>query len=37
MRFGVLTGGDDAPGLNAVIRSVTKSLIHHSGAQVLVI
>jgi ATP-dependent phosphofructokinase / diphosphate-dependent phosphofructokinase len=35
MHIGVLTGGGDAPGLNAVIRAVTKSLIHQCGAQVL--
>lgn len=35
MRVGVLTGGGDCPGLNAVIRSVTKSLINLCGAQVL--
>ncbi|MBX3619616.1 MAG: ATP-dependent 6-phosphofructokinase [Rhizobacter sp.] len=35
MRIGVLTGGGDAPGLNAVIRAVTKSLIHQTGAEVL--
>ena len=27
MRVGVLTGGGDCPGLNAVIRAVTKSLM----------
>jgi ATP-dependent phosphofructokinase / diphosphate-dependent phosphofructokinase len=35
MRIGLLTGGGDAPGLNAVIRAVTKSLIHQGGAEVL--
>lgn len=35
MHIGVLTGGGDAPGLNAVIRAVTKSLIHQCGARVL--
>lgn len=38
MRVGVLTGGGDCPGLNAVIRAVTKSLIQHgqgSGMEVL--
>ena len=35
MRIGVLTGGGDCPGLNAVIRSVTKSLIHLCDAQVV--
>ena len=35
MRVGVLTGGGDCPGLNAVIRAVTKSLIHHGRCEVL--
>jgi ATP-dependent phosphofructokinase / diphosphate-dependent phosphofructokinase len=35
MRIGVLTGGGDCPGLNAVIRSVTKSLLRQCGAEVL--
>ncbi|MBC7994528.1 MAG: 6-phosphofructokinase [Rhizobacter sp.] len=35
MRIGLLTGGGDAPGLNAVIRAVTKSLIRQGGAEVL--
>jgi 6-phosphofructokinase len=35
MRIGVLTGGGDCPGLNAVIRAVTKSLIHQCGAAVI--
>ena len=35
MRIGVLTGGGDCPGLNAVIRAVTKSLIHRAGAEVV--
>ena len=34
-RVGVLTGGGDCPGLNAVIRAVTKSLILHDGAEVV--
>jgi phosphofructokinase-like protein len=34
-RLGVLTGGGDCPGLNAVIRAVTKSLIQQCGAEVL--
>ena len=33
MRVGILTGGGDCPGLNAVIRAVTKSLIHRCGAE----
>ena len=28
-RIGILTGGGDAPGLNAVIRAVTKKLVRH--------
>ncbi|MDH5510371.1 MAG: 6-phosphofructokinase, partial [Nitrospinota bacterium] len=28
MRIGVLTGGGDCPGLNAVIRAVVKTAIH---------
>ena len=35
MRVGVLTGGGDCPGLNAVIRAVAKSLIHHGHCEVL--
>lgn len=35
MRVGVLTGGGDCPGLNAVIRAVTKSLIRQCDAQVI--
>ena len=36
MRVGVLTGGGDCPGLNAVIRAVTKSLLQHgNGIEVL--
>lgn len=31
LRVGVLTGGGDCPGLNAVIRAVAKSLIHHGN------
>jgi 6-phosphofructokinase 1 len=33
-RIGVLTGGGDSPGLNAVIRAVVKSLILDTGAEV---
>lgn len=33
-RIGLLTGGGDCPGLNAVIRAVTKSLILHHKAEV---
>lgn len=35
MRVGILTGGGDCPGLNAVIRAATKSLIHECGAEVI--
>ncbi len=34
-RVGLLTGGGDCPGLNAVIRAVTKSLILQHNAQVI--
>ncbi|RJP35755.1 MAG: 6-phosphofructokinase [Phycisphaerales bacterium] len=34
-RIGVLTGGGDCPGLNAVIRAVTKSAIHDHGLEVM--
>ena len=33
-RIGILTGGGDAPGLNAVIRGVVKAAIHTHGWQV---
>jgi ATP-dependent phosphofructokinase / diphosphate-dependent phosphofructokinase len=33
-RIGVMTGGGDCPGLNAVIRAVTKSALHHYGLEV---
>jgi len=33
-RIGLLTGGGDCPGLNAVIRAVTKDALHH-GVQVV--
>jgi 6-phosphofructokinase 1 len=35
MRIGLLTGGGDCPGINAVIRAVTKSLILECGAEVV--
>jgi ATP-dependent phosphofructokinase / diphosphate-dependent phosphofructokinase len=35
MRIGVLTGGGDCPGLNAVIRAVTKSLMNLCSAEVV--
>ncbi len=34
-RIGVLTGGGDCPGLNAVIRAVAKTLMHQYDAEVL--
>lgn len=34
-RIGILTGGGDCPGINAVIRSVTKTMIEKYGAKVL--
>ncbi|HEX3033425.1 MAG TPA: 6-phosphofructokinase [Bacillota bacterium] len=34
-RIGVLTGGGDCPGLNAVIRAVAKTSIHEFGWEVL--
>ena len=33
-RIGILTGGGDCPGLNAVIRAVVKSAIHRHGLEV---
>ena len=30
-RIGILTGGGDCPGLNAVIRAVTKSAVNDFG------
>ena len=35
LRVGVLTGGGDCPGLNAVIRAVTKSLLLRCNANVV--
>jgi 6-phosphofructokinase 1 len=35
MRIGVLTGGGDCPGLNAVIRSVVRSADAHYGSEVI--
>lgn len=35
MRIGVLTGGGDCPGLNAVIRAVVKTAINEYGWEVL--
>jgi phosphofructokinase-like protein len=34
-RVGILTGGGDCPGLNAVIRAVTKCLIRQCGLEVM--
>ena len=34
MHIGLLTGGGDCPGLNAVIRAVALALIHECGARV---
>jgi phosphofructokinase-like protein len=34
-RIGILTGGGDCPGLNAVIRSVAKPAMGHFGAKVI--
>ena len=34
MHIGILTGGGDCPGLNAVIRAVTLALVHQQGARV---
>lgn len=34
-RIGILTGGGDAPGLNAVIRAVVKSAMNEGGYEVL--
>jgi len=34
-RIGILTGGGDSPGLNAVIRAVAKSLMQDAGAEVI--
>ncbi|ACY47201.1 6-phosphofructokinase [Rhodothermus marinus] len=35
LRIGLLTGGGDCPGMNAVIRAVTKSLILQANAEVI--
>jgi 6-phosphofructokinase 1 len=35
MRIGILTGGGDCPGLNAVIRAVSKTLMHEQGAELV--
>ena len=36
MRIGVLTGGGDCPGLNAVIRAVTRKGIDTHGWEIVV-
>ncbi len=35
MRIGILTGGGDCPGLNAVIRSIAKPAMSYFGATVI--
>ena len=35
LRLGILTGGGDAPGLNAVIRAVVRRSMHVEGAEIL--
>jgi phosphofructokinase-like protein len=35
MRFGVLTGGGDCPGLNAVIRAIVRKGMHDHGHELL--
>ena len=35
LRVGILTGGGDAPGLNAVIRAVVRRASHVEGAEIL--
>jgi 6-phosphofructokinase 1 len=34
-RIGILTGGGDCPGINAVIRAVAKKAIHEQGMEVI--
>ncbi len=34
-RFGILTGGGDAPGLNAVLRAVVKTAAHEQAAEII--
>lgn len=34
-RIGVLTGGGDCPGLNAVIRAVVKTAVGEAGLEVI--
>ena len=35
MRFGVLTGGGDCPGLNAVIRAIVRKGIDLDGHEIV--
>ncbi|MCX7008837.1 MAG: ATP-dependent 6-phosphofructokinase [Kiritimatiellaeota bacterium] len=35
LRIGILTGGGDCPGLNAVVRAVGKTVMHEYGATVI--
>jgi len=35
LRIGILTGGGDCPGLNAVIRAVAKTLMHDQNAEII--
>ncbi len=35
LRIGILTGGGDCPGLNAVIRAVTRAAISQLGAEII--
>lgn len=35
MRIGILTSGGDCPGINATIRGVCKTAIHHYGMEVV--
>src|SRR5829696_626229 len=35
VRIGILTGGGDCPGLNAVIRSVVRAATSHYGSEVI--
>ena len=35
MKIGILTSGGDCPGINATIRGVCKTAIHHYGIEVI--
>ena len=35
MKIGVLTGGGDAPGLNAVLRAIVKAAVVRHGSEVV--